>query len=52
MGSCIDCGKWIKDRYTRCYKCNKEFKEENRRSDHVSYEDQVLNDNYFGRGNW
>lgn len=58
MGKCVNCGKYIKNRYKRCYTCHQKFKsgyyksEEDIKNSDESYENRVLNDNYYGRGKW
>ena len=58
MGKCVNCGKTIKARYTRCYRCNLKWKngeyrdEEDIKSTDENYENTVLNNNYYGRGRW
>lgn len=58
MGKCVNCGKTIKSRYTRCYRCHQKWKrgeyrdEDDIKATDESYENTVLNDNYYGRGRW
>jgi len=55
MKKCFYCGKEIKDRFTECYLCHKkvlsgEYLPINEID--TSRENRLLNDNYYGRGNW